>query len=220
MNTRSKVLQVAILTTLWLIALARPASAELYLYVDSWAAEYANPDGTGTLYGSATAESDTAELINATMTQKDPNGTVLAYRSRHGQWSITAETEVYLSPEGSPDGTYQAIGTASQPVTGLHIGCNVSLAGKEAYRHHYRLATMGNPNVYRLHEDSYARQCAHTEMAWHQGGANLFMTDQGLYFSFIGRPIACLSVCSPGFWGSVIGPAGNPLGPASCDSPG
>lgn len=192
------------------------AHALLYLYSDTWHASQANPDSTVTLYGSATAESDETYLIEVTMTQKDPNGVVLAYKWAKGQWTATAQTGANLAIAGSPDGTYKAIGTASQPATGLHIGCNVAFAGKEAYRHHYNLTSMGNPNVYTLDQDSKNRRCSHSTLTWNQPGANVGMTDSGLYFSIVGMPVGCVSVCTATKWGQVLGPSGPVLGPASC----
>ena len=208
-------IRIGLILVALVLADSRNASAALYLYTDAWNGDTVNPDDTVTLYATATGESDESYAISVTVTIKDPSGAVVAFRSRHGSYSVVSDTSTDISIEGE-DGVYEALGTADQPATGLHIGCIVVSIDTQPYRSHYYLSEIGSPNIYLLDSDSTGKKCSHSSFTWNATHFN--MTDHGLYFSFGGIvPLACTGICKSGKNGSVIGPNGSVGGQGHCD---
>jgi hypothetical protein len=94
-----------------------------------------------------------------------------------------------------------------------------SPVASEPYRHHYwRSGIEGGNSVYSLEENSQGKRCSHTTLTWPSAPSPnpSTMNDSGLYWSILGNPVACLSVCTAGQTLPVLGPSGPTLGPASC----
>jgi hypothetical protein len=131
------------------------------------------------------------------------NGVSMLFESEEGEFRLTTTSRYQCS---CIFGGYATVGETA------------SLFGT-AYRHHYYRSAIGNPSTYTLDGDSQGRRCAHSSMTWQNTPSPELsnMTDSGLYYSLLGNPVACSSVCAGGKNGNVIGPSGPILGAASCD---
>lgn len=153
-----------------------------------------------------------------------------------------ASTATIYSPSGrSASSTYSGLYTTTQMATDFEIGewglvttgtYNCSCIGygqasyghnepvqSVTYRHHYNLKEVrSGKDLWVLDSDSRERKCAHSEMEYEPPSTAFDMTDSGLYFYFvrIGKDVACIAYCSPGWTGSVSGPGGSIRGPGQC----
>jgi hypothetical protein len=84
------------------------------------------------------------------------------------------------------------------------------------YRHHYNYASQSGWYNYTLDEDSQNRQCSSSTRYWNEYSPS-GMTDEGLARNFRGNLVACISLCSGGKTGSVVGPAGTTRPPSGCE---
>lgn len=102
--------------------------------------------------------------------------------------------------------------------SGLGAGGGNGSAASQAYVHHYLRTAIGNPSTYTLQPDSLGKRCSHSTLTWPSSPSPepTQMSDDGLYYSFAGNPVACLSVCTSGWAIPVKGPAGPTLAAASC----
>jgi hypothetical protein len=100
--------------------------------------------------------------------------------------------------------------------SGLGAGGGWAAGASQAYLHQYYRS--GSTSNYYPEINSMKLKCSHSRMTWngHPPDSKL-MSDDGLYYSLMGRDVACLSVCMDGHTGPAAGPAGTQLGPASCD---
>jgi len=93
-----------------------------------------------------------------------------------------------------------------------------SPVGGEPYRHHYLRTAIGSPSTYTLEPNSENKRCSHSTLTWASSPSPepTKMNDAGVYWSVLGNPVACLSVCSADWTLPAMGPSGPTLGPASC----
>lgn len=215
LNDRFRVpLRVIVFGFLCLVVAPRAADAGVYAYSE------VGVSGSGSviyLQAVGIAVSDDPDPgVGVDAWLYDPSNNVLAhdYAYTGSGWDIVAYgTQVALS-DSSTEGTYNAQGIGW--TSGGSYGCSPFAPVQiSAFRHHYDFTSMGNPNTYTLNANSQNLACSHSTLTWDTTSLS-GLTDTGLYAHFGSTPAGCLSLCTAGKTGSVTGPAGSTLGPASC----
>ncbi len=208
--------RVRIVSVLLACLVVMPSAARAGVYV--YSAIDVRDDGNN-IYLQAvgsTWSDDPIEGVDVWITLYDPSDNIIAqnYAWNPNGWEVTAYTDEVALSASSPTGTYwaQSFGNSFGGGSGCSGYTPVQIS---SFLHHYDFTAMGNPNTYTLAPDSQSRMCSHSTLSWDTTSLS-GMTDSGLVAHFGATPRGCLSQCTAGISGTVSGPAGSTLGPASC----